>query len=40
MSIEARTTGLRLGAIGIGLLLATVLGSTAVAGAPLYEKPK
>ncbi len=31
MSIEARTTGLRLGAIGIGLLLAAVLGSTAVA---------
>ena len=31
MSIEARTTGLRLGAIGIGLLLVAVLGSTAVA---------
>jgi nitronate monooxygenase len=31
MSIEARTTGLRLGAIRIGLLLAAVLGSTAVA---------
>jgi branched-chain amino acid transport system substrate-binding protein len=29
MSIEARTTGLRFGAIGIGLLLAAVLGSTA-----------
>jgi branched-chain amino acid transport system substrate-binding protein len=31
MSIEARRTGLRFGAIGIGLLLAAVLGSTAVA---------